>query len=86
MVYKIPAWARKMPYSAGIFPPVLSQTFFGTSEKAGDGWDFPEDVFPFATYLRPGHRGPRPREIPVPMIIYIVMAVCFFFSEPSLVC
>lgn len=85
MVYKIPAYAKNMPYSADVFPPVLSQTFFGTAEQASDGWDFPEDVFPLASHLRRGHTGPRPREIPVPMIIYVVMAVRTL-HHPSLPC
>ncbi|KZV59798.1 hypothetical protein PENSPDRAFT_672109 [Peniophora sp. CONT] len=74
MVYKIPAWAKKAPYSSDPFPPIIAQTFMGRAEKAGEGWNFPEDVFPNATYVRPGHTGPLPKEIPEPMVAYVTMA------------
>ncbi|KZV60818.1 hypothetical protein PENSPDRAFT_671423 [Peniophora sp. CONT] len=81
MVYFKPAWVQKIPYSSDPYPVIIAQTFMGQAEKAGDGWNFPEDVFPLATHLRAGHTGPRPRQIPVPMVVYVTMAIHFALSE-----
>lgn len=78
MVYRIPAGTKQNPYTADVFPPVISTSFFGNSEKASEGWYFPQEHFPDATHPCADYavKGEGlPKEIPEPMIAYATTAV-----------
>ena len=70
--------------SADVYIPIIAQTWMGQADTAGQGWNFPDDIFPIAADQDEEDEDEDPvRMIPVPMAVYTTMAVSVFFCLSS---
>lgn len=86
--YKFIENSNLVPYSSDIYPAVINLTFMGGASAAHDleqCFSFPDSAFPKVApaHVRARDRGTRPREIPLPMVIYVTMAVSISFALPD---
>lgn len=95
MRYKTAEKKYLVPYSADVYPAMINLTFMGGASAVAEleqCYSFPDSAFPTVARAnrRPGHQGPSPREIPLPMVVYITMAVsircCVFLNCAKMHC